>query len=127
MKTNLEGFSEKVAATALELSVDSLKNENKGFDPATILVVIELIGQIITMVQKCKEKKLVAAVVSPTWLEKIQFRMVARNVFSDHPEVKVQKLVGKVTNAFFVESNKLTKEQVEQIVEETDMVNNWLI
>ncbi len=127
MKTHLENFSEKVTSTALGLPVDNLRGDNRGFDPATILIIIELVGQIITMIQKCKEKKLVAAVISPTWLEKIQFRMIARNVFSDHPEIKIQKLVGKVTDAFFTEANKLTKEQVETIVEETDMINNWLI
>lgn len=128
MRTKLEEFSEKVTSVALGVSSDTLRNDIHGIiDISTITAIIELVGQVIAMIQNCKQKSLVASVISPAWLEKIQFRLVVRSVFSDHPNPQVRKLVGKVTDAFFSETQKMKKEEVEAIVNETEAMNNWLI
>lgn len=127
MKTRLEEFSEKVAATTLDLNAETLNTGNKAIDIVTITAIIQAIGQIVLMFQNCPKPPAPASILNPSWIERIQFRMMARNVINENPDVKIRGLSTKVANACFVEAAKMKEDEINQVLNESDAISNWLI
>lgn len=131
VKTHLENFSEKVAATSLGLNVEDLSNESKlkGIDIAGILALVQVIGQIVTTVmQMCPaQANLSKSVTGPTWMQKVLFRVAVSREINQLDNPKLRGMSGKIANAFFSETAKLTETEVEKVVEEVTILDNWLI
>lgn len=131
VKTNLESFSEKVAATSLGLSVDDLNHEDKlrGIDVVSILALVQVIGQIVTTVmQMCPaQANLTKSVSNPSWMQKVLFRVAVSREINQLDNPKLRGMSGKIANAFFAESVKLTEPEVQKVVDEVTILDNWLI
>ena len=127
MKTKLEEFAEKVASTTLDVPVDKFGANNHGIDIATITAIIQAVGQIVAMFQNCPAPPKAATVANPSWIQKLQFRLLVRSVVSEHPNPKVRVLSSKVAEACFSQAAKMTAEEVTQVLDETDAITNYLI
>lgn len=127
MITKLEEFSNRAAATALGMSVESLKTGNSAIDIATITAIIQAIGQIVAMFQNCPTPPKAATIANPTWVQKIQFRLLARSVVSESGNPRLRGMSAKIADACCVEAAKLTEAEVSQILDETDAITNYLI
>lgn len=127
MKTKLEEFSEKVASATLGLSSDVLKTGNSAIDIATITMIIQVIGQVIAMFQNCPTPPKAATIANPTWIQKLQFRLLVRSVVSENSNPKIRGLSSKVAEACFAQASKMTEDEVNQVLDETDAVTNYLI
>lgn len=127
MKTKLEEFSEKVAATALGMSVDALKTGNSAIDIVTITAIIQAIGQIVAMFQNCPTPPNANTIANSTWIQKIQFRLLARSVVSESGNAKIRTMSAKIADACAIEAGKLTQEEVGKILDETNAITNYLI
>lgn len=131
IKTNLETFSEKVAANALGLDVADLNNETKlrGFDIVAILELIQVIGQIVTAVMEMcpQQNDLTKSVSNPTWMQRVLFRVAVTREINKLGNAKLRGMSGKISNAYFVEAGKMNEAEVAKVIEEVTVLDNWLI
>lgn len=131
IKTNLETFSEKVAANALGVDVADLNNETKlrGFDIVAILELIQVIGQIVTAVMEMcpQQNDLAKAVSNPTWMQKVLFRVAVSREINKLGNPKLRGMSGKIATAYFTEASKMTEPEIVKVVEEVTVLDNWLV
>lgn len=127
MKTKLEDFSEKVASATLGLPVDQFNTNVHGIDIATITAIIQAVGQIVAMFQNCPTPPKPATIANPSWVQKLQFRLLVRKVVAEHPNPKVNGLSSKVAEACFAQAGKMTADEITQVLDETDAITNYLI
>lgn len=124
MKSNLQVFSERVAYATYDASPDN----NKAIDIMVILGLIEVIAPIvIELIGNCQNKSaLKSSVQKPTWLQKVKFRAQVKSALDASGESKYRFLSGKVATAFLAEATKLTDEDMNKILEETEIDNNLI-
>ena len=131
IKTNLESFSERVAATALDLNVADLSDETKlrGFDIIAILELVQVIGQIVTAVMEMcpQQANLAKAVHEPSWMQKVLFRVAVSREINKLSNPKLRGMSGKIANAYFSEVAKMSEPDIAKVVEEVTILDNWLI
>jgi len=128
MKTKLEEFSEKVASATLGIPLEKFAAaDNRGIDIATITAIIQAVGQIVAMFQNCPTPPKAETIANPTWIQRLQFRLLVRSVVSEHPNPKVKVLSSKVAEACFAQAAKMTTDDVTKVLDETDAVTNYLI
>lgn len=125
MKSNLEVFSERVASVVLDITPDKLAAGTYALDIATILALIQVIGQIVTQISvMCPNQKgLVRSVLTPSWMQKVYTRVVVSQICNGCDNAKIKALSGKIANALISESGKLKEEDVAKLVDDTAFDN----